>query len=123
MKVLEASAGLRTLARGLGQVPYAPQPRGTARTEKPRAEEGMRGECSVRLSDHGSFFWQRCEAKASSPQSITSLFSCQCRNEQSITALPHDTAAVPMPGIWQGGLFPDRPLAEVHFAPPGVYSP
>lgn len=81
MKVLEASAGWRTVAGHLGRVPCAPQPRGTARTEKPRAEEGMRGERSVRLSGRGSFFWQRCEAKASPPQSVTPLFSCLSAQE------------------------------------------
>ena len=113
--------------RGLGVhppcAPAWPLPRGTARMEKPRAEKGMREECLVKLFGHGSFFWQRCEDKASPSQSTTLLLCCQRRSEQSTTALPRDMAATPKPGIWQHGLFSDRPLTVVCSAPFWVYSP
>lgn len=73
--------------RAWGTSPVCPVPTVTmARTEKPRAKKGMREEPLVRLSGHGHLFWQRCEDKASPPQSLTLLFFCHGRSEQSTTA-------------------------------------
>lgn len=93
------AAGVRQAeshGQGLGAhppcAPSQPLPGNTARTAKPRAEKGMREERLVRLSGHGSFFWPTREDKASPSQSITLLFFCQGRCEQS-SAPSHGSSA------------------------------